>query len=156
MPWIRSRLALAATVVMCTHVAAIGASAVVLCCLPHLGSAGETESCPLHRSGDETCSMSECPMHGDGAMQARAVLTHTHADHATPPGDEPGATSTGDDCQLVCNDDDLSPAIMLGPPGLLPVTGALPSPDLIAERLTSTVLSLPDQIAPVSIPPPRS
>jgi len=90
-------------------------------------------------------------------MQARrAVLTHPHADHATPPGDEPGATPTGDDCQLVCNDDDLSPAIMLGPPGLLPVTGALPSPDLIAARLTSTVLSPPDQIAPVSIPPPRS
>jgi hypothetical protein len=146
-------------------VAAIAATSVALCCLPYLDAAGQAEVCPLHRAADETCSMTQCPMHGDGAAvdahDHDAVVAHRHdiadvddVDDATVSHTE-HATPQTQDCRLVCDDEDLSPAVLLGLPGLLPMYDALAAPDAVTALRTPPELAPPDRVVPVYVPPPR-
>jgi hypothetical protein len=149
----RSRLTLATLFVACAHVTSIAALSVALCCLPHLGASGETEECPLHRAADDTCTLTQCPMHGADATHAHGrapadTPTHAHG-VATPP-------SPANECQLRCDDKDRSPIVLAGLPGLLPATVGLMSPDQVTARPTPTVPTPPNHVLPISIPPPRA
>jgi len=153
MQWMRSRLTLATLLVASAHVTAIAATSIALCCLPHPGSTSSAEQCPLHRSAEDTCTLTHCPMH-HGAAASHAP-EHSTVDRPLHAHGETTQASHASDCQLTCDDGDRSLVVLLGVPGLLPAASAVTAPDAVEQRPTSTVPSPPDQISPVSIPPPR-
>ena len=158
MPWIRSRLAPAAALVACAHLAAFAATSIALCCWSHLGADRGAEACPLHRAAEATDALTEHPLHGGSpdhhaegvtvGLPPATGATHPHGTAAAP-------SSHGEPCRLVCDTQDASLAILLGLPGLLPAAGALPLPDQVTALPRLGAASLPDQVVAVSIPPPR-
>ena len=184
MSWIRSRLIVMTAFVAATHVTAIAATSLALCCAPHHHAAeasdttADTETgvaCPLHRGADETCSMPQCPMHGETTHEAPGTVPTTahehHAEHGPAPHhataldadtigtgrhDDTGTRPSAPHCQLVCDDDELSPVVVLGHPGLLPPAGVVPTPEIVTTRVALPSQSLTDAPRPVVVPPPRS
>jgi len=142
-----------ATLVVTGHVAALVAASAALCCMPHETAAGESTACPWHRAADETCSMAQCPMHGESSGHSHDAAVHptsssSHQQHDSTP-------TPANECELTCGDENLSPAMVLGAPGFLPSRATLHQPDLVTVRVTSRFLRPPDRTAPVRVPPPR-
>ena len=95
-------------------------------------------------------------MHGGSSglgheADAHQIPVSVHSQH----DDHNAARSPADDCQLTCSDGNLSPAIVLGVPGLLPAPTSLQPPAQVTVRLTSPFLDPPARTVPVSVPPPR-
>ena len=152
MYWMRSRLSLAALLVACTHITAIAATSVALCCLPHPSATDNTEECPLHRTAADTCTLTHCPMHGTAGAHGPEHATAESPMHAHGATTQPSHTGN---CQLTCEDGDRSLVVLLGVPGLLPAASTVTFPDAVEMRPASGAPSPPDQIPSVSIPPPR-
>ncbi|HJN43039.1 MAG: hypothetical protein QGI10_07570 [Vicinamibacterales bacterium] len=152
MYWMRSRLMLVTLLVASAHVPAIAATSIALCCLPHLSSTGDTEECPLHRAAADTCTLTQCPMHGAAGSHGPEHSTAESPMHAHGATTQP---SHAGDCQLTCEDGDRSLVVLLGVPGLLPAANTVTCQDAVEMRPASGVHSPPDQIPSVSIPPPR-
>ena len=97
----------------------------------------------------------EATAHHGGATAARVPAAHDHG--ATRAAGEAAATPVDQDaCRLVCSTPDESLGLLLGLPGLTPVARAMLMPDHITALATPIVPAPPNQIPPVSIPPPRS
>jgi hypothetical protein len=186
--WIRAHLTVATAIIASTHVTAIAATSLALCCAPHHHATEAPENtdetgtsaaatCPLHRAAEETCSMPQCPMHSrstevsDHLGHVTATAHQHHAERTTVADDDGAfhgrtvgtvksegtkALPNTQQCQLVCDEDELSPLVVLGHPGVLPRASAVPTPDRLSMRLPARALSLPTPPRPVFVPPPRS
>ena len=146
LPGLRISPKLVATFVICSQLSVAFAAA---CCLPQHGTLPQeqTAACPMHKTPEETCSMSACPMH-------RAVLPASH--HQVQQDQNTAGPTPASSRQVSCNTDDFSISDLIGPDKML---GDSNKVTLHTRHLALEILFLRKPITrnkPVLIQPPRA